>query len=191
MWDCRTKRVSYLVTGRKVRTLKKSENDIPLFDEEEKQFLKQIIILLLIVGLLLSCVTTAVILVHRFRTASPAPGASDGTQWHGKQAIEHQIEVKQIAIPGIDKLYFVANQTEQQVNIYNPDTNDCEIKFTLEVDGETLWQSAECSPGYGFYTINLSKPLAAGTYKGTLLHECSRNCKELNSARMNLEIIVE
>ena len=174
-----------------MRTLKKSENDIPLFDEEEKQFLKQIIILLLIVGLLLSCVTTAVILVHRFRTASPAPGASDGTQWHGKQAIEHQTEVKQIAIPGIDRMYFVADQTEQQVNIYNPDTNDCEIKFMLEVDGETIWQSAECSPGYGFYQIDLSKPLAAGTYKGTLLHECSRNCKELNSARMNLEIIVE
>jgi len=116
---------------------------------------------------------------------------SDGEAWHGKQAIEHQTEVKQIAIPGIDKLYFVANQTEQQVNIYNPESNDCEIKFTLEVDGETLWQSAECSPGYGFYTINLSKPLVAGTYKGTLLHECSRNCKELNSARMNIDIIVE
>ena len=173
-----------------MRTLKKSENDIPLFDEEEKQFLKQIIILLLIVGILLSCVSTAVILTHRFRTASPTPG-TDGTPWHGKQAIERQTEVKQIAIPGIDKLYFVANQTEQQVNIYNPDTNDCEIKFTLSIDGETLWQSAECSPGYGFYQIDLSKPLVAGKYKGTLLHECTRKGKQLNSARMNLEIIVE
>ena len=139
-----------------------------------------------------SCCVLALAIALIFKPpVSPELDESDGEKWHGKQAIEHQTEVKQIAIPGIDKLYFVANQTEQQVNIYNPDTNDCSIKFTLEVDGETLWQSAECSPGYGFYTINLSKPLETGTYKGTLLHECSRNGKELNSARMNIDIIVE
>jgi len=174
-----------------VRTLKKSENDIPLFDEEEKQFLKQIIILLLIVGLILSCVTTAVILTHRFRTASPAPGTSDGTPWHGKQAIEHQTEVKQIAIPGIDKLYFKADQTEQQVNLYNPDANDCSICFTLSIGEDLLWKSGKCQPGYGFYEIELNHPLETGTYKGTLLHECERDGQALNSAKMNLEIIVE
>lgn len=145
---------------------------------------KELIGLLLILPIVI-CITAI------FIVKPPASPGTDGTPWHGKQAIEHQTEVKQIAIPGIDRMYFVANQTEQQVNIYNPDTNDCEIKFTLSIDGETLWQSAECSPGYGFYTINLSKPLAAGKYKGTLLHECTRKGKQLNSARMNLEIIVE
>ena len=142
-----------------------------------------IALLMVIFGLMI------IVLYYRF-SPSPAPG-TDGTPWHGKQAIEHQTEVKQIAIPGIDRMYFVANQTEQQVNIYNPDTNDCEIKFTLSIGGEILWQSAECSPGYGFYTINLSKPLVSGTYKGTLLHECERDGQQLNSAKMNLEIVVE
>lgn len=174
-----------------MRTLKKSENDIPLFDEEEKQFLKQIIILLLIVGLLLSCVTTAVILVHRFRTASPAPGASDGTQWHGKQAIEHQIEVKQIAIPGIDRMYFKAGETTQKVNIYNPESNDCTISYKLIMKGKVIWKSEKCYPGYGFYEIKLTHSLEAGTYSTHLLHVCERDGQQLNSANMNVEIIVE
>ena len=126
-----------------------------------------------------------------FISASPEPGTSDGEVWHGKQAIEHQTEVKHIEIPGIDTLYLKAGQTEQQVNLYNPDANDCSICFTLSIGEDLLWKSGKCQPGYGFYEIELNHPLETGTYKGELLHECERNGQALNSAKMNLEIVVE
>ena len=146
----------------------------------------------------LSCCVVALALALIFKPpASPEPGnpgttgsESDGTPWHGKQAIEHQVEVKHIEIPGIDTLYLKAGQTEQQVNFYNPDANDCSMEFSLSIGEDLLWKSGKCQPGYGFYTIELEHPLETGTYKGTLLHECERNGKALNSARMNLEIEV-
>ena len=147
-----------------------------------------IALLMVILGLMI------IVLYYRF-SPSPAPGTdgteSSGTPWHGKQAIEHQTEVKHIEIPGIDTLYLKAGQTEQQVNLYNPDANDCSICFTLFVDDKLVWKSGKCQPGYGFYEIELEHPLEAGTYKGTLLHECERDGQQLNSAKMNLEIVVE
>lgn len=134
---------------------------------------------------------TLIVLFVLLYLSPSAPTTSDGEIWHGKQTIEHQTEVKHIEIPGIDTLYLKAGQTEQQVNFYNPDANDCSICFTLSIGEDLLWKSGKCQPGFGFYEIELEHPLETGTYKGELLHECERDGQALNSAKMNLEIIVE
>ena len=127
-----------------------------------------------------------------FKTVSAPTAISDGQKWRGKQVIEQtQDQVKQISIPGIDKMTFTANDTEQRVNIYNPETNDCTIVFSLYIDEELLWRSGKCVPGYGFYDITLAHGLEAGNYQGVLLYECERDGKQLNSAKVNVEITVK
>ena len=139
-----------------------------------------------------SCCILALALVLIFKPpVSPELDESDGEKWQGKQAIEHQAEVKHIEIPGIDRMYFKAGETTQKVNIYNPESNDCTISYKLIMKGKVIWKSEKCYPGYGFYEIKLTHSLEAGTYNAHLLHVCERDGQQLNSANMNVEIIVD
>ena len=53
-----------------------------------------------------------------------------------------------IAIPGYEKLDFVAGKTAQAVNLKNPAENTCTFVLTLTLeDGETLWTGKALSPG--------------------------------------------
>lgn len=149
---------------------------------------KNIVSSLFVIPILLC---TALIAIALNKHAFTARIASDGTPWQGKQVIEHQAEVKQIAIPGIDKMYFKANKKAQKVNIYNPESNDCTMTFGLFIGDDILWYSEKCYPGYGFYDIKLMRCLEPGTYKARLLHMCERDGIQLNSANLNVEIIVE
>ena len=115
-------------------------------------------------------------------------GASE--QWTGYRETESINSVGRIAIPGIDIIVFNANETCQKVNIYNPEENACLIRFTLLIDGYIYWQSGFCSPGNGYYDIELIRPIEAGTYHATLMHECQRpDGTVLNSASMNITIV--
>ena len=51
----------------------------------------------------------------------------NAVQWNGKQTLPtgNGEIAKAIEIPGFNELTFVANQTIQQVNFYNPENNDC------------------------------------------------------------------
>ena len=114
------------------------------------------------------------------------------TKWTGRQEMEmDNTEPGSIAIPGQTELFFKAGELLQKVNIYNPVENNCNIVFTLTVDGETIWKSGEVQPGYGFYEIQLNKELQTGEYEAELFHECFRNGTALNSAKMNVKIIVQ
>lgn len=116
---------------------------------------------------------------------------SSGTKWTGKQELEQiSSDEKSIAIPGQSEIYFNAGKTCQKVNIYNPEENDCSMIFTLIADGEEIWKSGECFPGYGYYTIDIERPLETGTYDAILVHECFRDSIQLNTANINLKLIV-
>ena len=128
----------------------------------------------------------------RYETAKiDSKSDSNSVIWNGKQSIETDSEVKNIAIPGQSEMLFEAGKTAQKVNIYNPEQNDCVMVFTLKIGEEIIWKSGDCLPGYGYYGIELERPLEPGTYKASLIHECFRQNKQLNTAIINTTIMVK
>lgn len=123
-------------------------------------------------------------------TLSPDNRAAE---WSGNQSLPRQAwqEDSGIAIPGFNELAFYENQNDQQVNFYNPATNDCLFLMTLFVNEEQLWQSGYVAPGTGFYEIELDHSLQAGEYDCCLKIQCFReNGEELNSANVNFHLYV-
>lgn len=117
---------------------------------------------------------------------------TDSVKWSGEQLLpSSRPDTRLISIPGIDMMVFQAGETTQKVNIYNPETNACNIIFSLKVNGEIIWKSKECAPGNGYYTIETSKPLESGNYDAELFHECIRDGQKLNSANMKINLIVQ
>lgn len=99
---------------------------------------------------------------------------------------------KGIAIPGFDTLVFVANQSKQRVNFFNPDSNDCLFLMTLYVEDKPLWNSGYCKPGTGYYDIEISELLKAGEYSAYLKVQCFKeDGTALNGAKVEFEITVQ
>jgi hypothetical protein len=117
----------------------------------------------------------------------------NATVWDGEQKTPHlQNGQKGIAIPGFDTLVFIANQTQQKVNFFNPSENDCLFQMTLYVDDEAMWQSGYCAAGNGYYNIDIKKPLAAGDYSAYLQVECFKeDGTALNGAKVEFDLIVQ
>lgn len=114
-------------------------------------------------------------------------------EWNGNQSLPLQTRQTDggIAIPGFNELTFYAEQKQQQVNLYNPATNDCFFLMTLFVNEEQLWKSGYVAPGTGFYEIELDNSLRVGEYNGYLKIQCFReNGEELNSAKVNFHLYV-
>lgn len=158
---------------------------------------KRIILIVLIILLLLICSVCVWFLTHR-QPNQPDSGNSieadsNADEWNGEQDLnQRKQETRNIAIPGIQSLVFDVNKTNQKVNFYNPEENECLIQFTLVVDEKELWQSGYCEPGKGYYNIDLSEPLEAGTYKAYLHYGCYRqNGDALNSANMEFPLYVQ
>lgn len=103
------------------------------------------------------------------------------------------IEQKGISIPGLESLVFVADQKEQKVNFYNPADNEgIMIVLALVIDDSVLWKSGNVEAGKGFYDIELSEPLKAGTYDAFLVYDCfTSEGVKLNSAQVKFKLIVE
>jgi len=155
---------------------------------------KHVVIIILSV-LLTVVIAFAVVIVLRPKTpiTSLLPIDNNATDWQGNQDLTkpHQLE-NTIAIPGFDKLVFVANQTEKQVNFYNPEENECLFLMELFVDGTSFWKSGYVEPGKGYYTITLSRPLQAGDYDASLNVKCFQtDGTALNSANVTFELICE
>ena len=65
-------------------------------------------------------------------------------KWEGDQELPQGGESVDVEIPGFTKLVFTADQTEQKVNFYNPESNaenEFLLQFTLFADDKQLWQS--------------------------------------------------
>lgn len=116
-------------------------------------------------------------------------------KWDGDQELPQGGNSIDVEIPGFTKLVFTADQTEQKVNFYNPESNsDNEflLQFTLFANDKKLWQSGYCEAGHGYYDISLDEPLEKGEYDGILLVQVfTKEGKALNAAQIEHRIIVE
>lgn len=120
--------------------------------------------------------------------------ASSGIKWDGNSiTVNRDKPEKYIAIPCFTDLIFVANQTSQKVNIYNPEENKCVMNFSIVLsDGTVIWESDNTHPGYGFHDIKLTKTLSSGTYEARLITRCFTMDKklELNGSSFKFKINV-
>ena len=99
-----------------------------------------------------------------------------------------------IAIPGYEKLDFVAGKTAQTVNLKNPAENACTFVLTLRLTGgEALWTGKALSSGEAFTRITLERALDAGEYPATLHYDCYtiEDNQPLNGADIQLTIEVK
>lgn len=148
--------------------------------------------LLLLLLLLLIGVSIYFILSSK-SDSPPLDTDENAVSWEGNQDLDAPNQHSgQIEIPGFQSLVFTANQAEQKVNFYNPESNSCVFLLTLYVDDTELWHSGYISPGNGYYDIKLSDTLAIGNYDGSLLIQCYKeDGTTLNSAKVNFILYVE
>lgn len=79
-------------------------------------------------------------------------------------------EADKISIPGFEAWTVDADKTEASANFYNPEKNTCYFVISVILDdtGETIYQSKYIKPGQHLYHVELTRALAAGTYRATL-----------------------
>lgn len=124
---------------------------------------------------------------------SSLPLDSNVVDWSGNQQLPNgSSSTGKICIPGFDSLVFVANQTSQKVNFYNPAVNgDRLFKMTLYIDYKPYWMSGYCPSGSGYYDIELTEPIVAGEYSAYLQIECFKpDGSQLNGARVTFNLKV-
>lgn len=73
----------------------------------------------------------------------------------------------QIKVPGYDNITFNADDTQQQIALYNPGENQCYFKFSLSVDQDTepIYESDLVEPGKAINKITLTRSLPADDYQ--------------------------
>ena len=124
---------------------------------------------------------------------SSLPVDSGAVDWNGNQHLPNgSSSAGKICVPGFDSLVFVANQTVQKVNFYNPEVNgDRLFQMTLFIEDKEYWKSGYCPSGSGYYEIKLSAPIESGEYAGYLKIECfNPDGTQLNGARVTFNLIV-
>ncbi len=154
-----------------------------------------IFIIIIVVTLLLS------ILIFRScnrvgNNSSSLPLDTNVVDWTGNQQLPNVSSASgKICVPGFDSLVFVANQTTQKVNFYNPAANgDRLFQMTLYIEDTEYWKSGYCPSGSGYYDIELSEPIEAGEYSAYLKIQCFKpDGTQLNGARVtfNLKVMEE
>lgn len=120
---------------------------------------------------------------------------TEGETWTGKKKKESSKETESIAIPGFESINLTADTLEQEVNLYNPEQNDCYFVISLLLpDGTKIWQSKYIEPGKGVYNISLDKKVAEGEYeKAVLKYECftmDDTPSSLNGSEIKLKLSV-
>lgn len=116
-------------------------------------------------------------------------------EWSGKQNLPGEKgNNERIEIPGFSSLCFRSGETKQLVNFFNPESNEDILFFmSLFVEESEVWKAnGLCSPGRGYYEIDLNEPLDEGKYEAYLLIECYLDDgTQLNGARVEFELIVQ
>ena len=118
----------------------------------------------------------------------------NATEWQGDQELDKErVDSDSIRLPCMEKLVFKAGETEQRVNLYNPEENTCYMIISLELEDETLWESEVIKPGTGFYTIDLNRVLDTGHYDAYIRYRCFSplNMSELNGANVAVKLTVQ
>lgn len=78
---------------------------------------------------------------------------------------EHTDPTK-IVVPGYQDITILQQSDELYLALWNPDTNPCYFKFTIEVIGskEKLYESGLIPPGKAITTVKLNRKLEKGVY---------------------------
>jgi hypothetical protein len=135
-------------------------------------------------------------------TASGAIGFQLGQQSvdvSGAAAVETMVaqapEAGSIAIPGFDRMSVKAGETVQEATLYNPEANECYFVLSIYMpDGTEIYHSSKLAPGETLDSIELARPLEAGTYEdATLRYACYDfdDLKPLNGAEINFILEVK
>ncbi len=100
----------------------------------------------------------------------------------------------QIKIPGYETIVFHADETQQEITLYNPAENSCFFCFTLFIGEEEtpIYESALVEPGNAIRKITLNRPLSAGDYQLNIhidTYDITTN-QPLNSAISSAELSV-
>ena len=75
-----------------------------------------------------------------------------------------------IAVPGFEAMTIKANQTKQNIWLYNPEKNNCYFLATIMLpDGTEVYKSALIAPGKAIYTAEFTRTVPAGTYENAIL----------------------
>ena len=123
----------------------------------------------------------------------------NAVDWQGEQPVSKpQTADGQAgtAIPGYKSIALKADQVPQNVNLYNPEVNDCYFVMTLLLpDGTEIWKSKMIAPGKGLYEITLSQTVSAGIYENSTLkyesYKMDDNLTPLNVGKVKLTLEVE
>ena len=105
------------------------------------------------------------------------------------------VGVPYISIPGFEYLTMVADQSSQNIQLYNPEDNPCYFVITLMLsDGTEIYRSDMLAPGNELTSIMLTRPLSEGIYEDVLLRYTCYSLEDLllmNGAtiKLNLEVI--
>ena len=149
--------------------------------------------------IILTVICLLIVLIMMCRSCADKPEDSRllaidpaAQSWQGNQNLHRPSSGKEIAIPGFTHLSFLADSTEQKVNFFNPNENDCYFVFSLYVADNLLWRSGYCPPGNGYYSIELTESLQCGKYNAALKIECyQEDGKQLNGASIPFTLSVE
>lgn len=99
---------------------------------------------------------------------------------------------KQITIPSTNGITMYSNQTNQSVNFYNPQSNNCYFKISLYLsDGTLVYKSKLIAPNEHIRNIELKQKLERGLYRNCkLVYDCYslKDKSKMNNAEIVLEI---
>ncbi len=148
-----------------------------------------------VIALLILCLILLLVRCGNSYTQEAAreflPADEGAVEWKGNQSLGEPHIPGSISIPGFSTLSFVADQTQQRVNFYNPETNNCMFLMSLYVEDELYWQSGYVEAGKGYYSIELYESLPTGEYAAMLQIQCFRASGEpLNSANVAFDLSV-
>ena len=158
----------------------------------EKKYKRLIAVLVLVILALLVCLTIKT--CEQSEDLPTLPIDTNAVDWNGNQQLQ---QVKPVTngthISGFKSLVFTANQTAQKVNFVNPAENgDKLFLMFLYVEDELLWSSGYVPAGSGYYDIELTRPLDAGSYKGYLKIEVyAPDGTQYNGARVSFDLTVQ
>lgn len=98
-----------------------------------------------------------------------------------------------ISIPCWDSMTFKAGTVEQDVNFYNPVSNEgINFKITLYTGSNVIYESDFIPPGKVVKHIQITKPMVAQFVSASIMYECfTDDGQQLNGSKMNFTLKVE
>lgn len=162
--------------------------------KKEKEKKNKVYIIIIIILLLLLLGAFIFILTSRNTSPDKLSADSGADDYDGNhQSLQLSDGTPGIAIAGMpDSLAFIAGQTKQKINIYNPSANNCLMLPSVYVDDKLIWQGGYLAPGKAYYEIDLDYPLKSGEYSGYVFYECYKeDGTQLNNAKVKFNLIVK